>query len=62
MRYEKLVAQSKAATKQVQGLPPRVERPGVSSQGNNNRSETMQRLSRSGSISDATDAFAALFS
>lgn len=61
MRYEKLVAQSKAANKQVQGLPPRVERPGVASQGNNNRSETMQRLSRSGSISDATDAFAALF-
>ena len=61
MRYEKLVAQSKAATKQVQGLPPRVERPGVASQGNNNRSETMQRLSRTGSIDDATSAFAALF-
>jgi hypothetical protein len=61
MRYEKLVAQSKAATKQLQNLPPRVERPGVASQGNNNRSEAMQRLARSGSIDDATSAFAALF-
>jgi hypothetical protein len=61
MRYEKLVAQSKAAAKQVQNLPPRVERPGVASQGNNNRSEAMQRLARSGSIDDATSAFAALF-
>lgn len=62
MRYEKLVAQSKQATKQVKNLPPRVERPGVS--GNTDRSgfaEAKQRLGRSGSIADATDAFAAMF-
>ena len=62
MRYEKLVAQSKNATKQVKNLPPRVERPGVS--GNTDRSElaeAKQRLGRSGSIADATDAFAAMF-
>ena len=61
MRYEKLVAQSKTAAKQVQGLPPRIERAGVTNQGNSGRAEAMQRLSRSGSITDATDAFAALF-
>lgn len=61
MRYEKLVAQSKTAAKQVQNLPPRIERAGVANQGSSGRAEAMQRLSRSGSISDATDAFAALF-
>lgn len=62
MRYEKLLEQSKTATKQVKNLPPRVERPGVS--GNTDRSglsEAKQRLARSGSMADATDAFAAMF-
>lgn len=62
MRYEKLVEQAKTATKQVQNLPPRMERAGVANTADNSGlSDAKQRLARSGSIEDATAAFAAMF-
>ena len=62
MRYEKLVQQSSVNNKRVNHLPPRVERPGVSSNGDKSGfAEAKQRLSRSGSIDDAAAAFSAMF-
>lgn len=61
MRYEKLVNQAKETGKRVQGLPPRVERPGVAQNQNSGSRDAFNRLGRSGSIDDATAAFAELF-
>lgn len=62
MRYEKLLAQAKSSAKRVENLPARTERPGVASvQSNNAFQEAKNRLSKTGSIDDATAAFAAMF-
>ena len=61
MKYQQLVEKSKSAAKQVQGLPPRVERPGVTQKNLDAKAEAMNRLSRTGSITDAAAAMEAIF-
>ncbi|MEY4718477.1 MAG: hypothetical protein RL563_1095 [Pseudomonadota bacterium] len=60
MRYSKLVEQAKQSGKRVQGLPPRVERPGVATNQSGSR-EAYNRLGKTGSLDDAAAAFAELF-
>ena len=60
MLYDQMMSKATAAAKKVQALPTRVVRPGVAdSQRGDGRSSAMQRLSRSGSVNDAADAFKA---
>ena len=60
MLYRQMMGKAQAAAKKVQALPARVVRPGVAESGKSDgRSAAMQRLSRSGSVTDAADAFKA---
>lgn len=57
-RYDELIKRSAQTTKRVEKLPTRVERPGNSeSRGSNGRDEAIKRVSKSGSIDDAANAF-----
>lgn len=61
MRYRQLVSKAQAAAKKVEALPQKVVRPGVTDSNKvDGRTAAMQRLNRSGSVSDAADAFKAL--
>lgn len=61
MLYDQLMAQHRGASKRVEKLPARVERPGVSgSTSADSRKAAMQRLSRSGKVEDAAAVFASL--
>lgn len=59
MRYDEMMAKAQAAAKKVSNLPTRVERPGVAVDRNplDGRKSAMQRLSKTGSIDDATRLF-----
>jgi hypothetical protein len=58
MQYDRLIEKAKAASKKVQTLPPKVERPGVTQSGNvDKRSQSFQRLAKSGRVEDAAAAF-----
>lgn len=62
MRYNRLVSQAKTATKQVQGLPPRMERSiAPASRDNTGLQAARERLNKTGSIDDAAAAFAEMF-
>lgn len=61
MMYDRLMAKAQAASKKVQPLPPKVERPGVTESGNmDRRSASYQRLAKSGRVEDAAAVFANL--
>ena len=60
MMYRQMMGKAQAAAKKVQAIPQRVVRPGVAESGKSDgRSAAMQRLSKSGSVNDAADAFKA---
>lgn len=62
MKYNRLLEQAKTTSKKVGQIPARAERPGVANVGSNTAfAEAKARLSKSGSIDDATAAFAAMF-
>jgi hypothetical protein len=59
MLYDQLMSKAQAATKKVEKLPPKMERPGNGEAGKvDGRSAAMQRLSKSGSVEDAAAVFA----
>lgn len=61
MQYRNLMEKAKAASKKVQALPAKVERPGVTESGNvDKRSSAFQRLAKTGRVEDAAAAFANL--
>lgn len=58
MMYDRLMSKAQAASKKVQTLPPKVERPGVTQTGNaDQRTAAMKRLSKSGRVEDAASVF-----
>lgn len=61
MLYDRLMDKAKAAAKQVQKVPQKVERPGgVESSPLDKRTSAYQRLSKSGRIEDAASVFSQL--
>ena len=61
MLYDQMMSKASAAAKKVANLPQRVERPsGGNAQGIDQRSSAFQRLSKSGSVSDAAAVFSSL--
>lgn len=62
MLYDQMIAKANAATKKVAALPAKVERPGVAERGDvDRRGMLYQKLSKSGSIEDASKLFATMF-
>lgn len=60
MLYRQMMSKAQAAAKKVEALPQKVVRPGVTdSNKSDGRTAAMQRLSKSGSLNDAADAFKA---
>lgn len=58
-RYDELMKKAALTQKKVEKVPPRVERPGSSETNpTDGRTQAMQRLKRSGSVSDAAAVFA----
>lgn len=62
MLYDQMMAKASAAAKKVANVPTKVERPGVSSERNplDGRTAAMRQLAKTGSIEDATKAFASM--
>jgi hypothetical protein len=62
MLYDQMMAKAAAAAKKVANAPTKVERPGVASDRNplDGRTAAMRQLSKTGSIEDATKAFASI--
>lgn len=62
MLYDQMMTKAKAAAKQVQNLPQRVERPGVADTNpSDGRTVAMKRLAKSGSLQDAAKALEGYF-
>ena len=57
MLYDQMVSKASAAAKKIAALPTRMERPGTGEQGLDKRGSAFQRLSKSGSLSDAAAVF-----
>jgi hypothetical protein len=61
MLYDQMMSKATAAAKKVQALPQKVVRPGVGDSPQlDGRSAVMQRLNKTGSMSDAAAAFASI--
>lgn len=60
MLYDQAIAKASAATKKVQTLPTKAERPGVGTDPLDRRSAQFQKLSRTGKVEDAAAVFASL--
>lgn len=61
MLFDQLIAQQQQAAKVVEKLPPKVERPGMAGSNNlDRRTESFQRLSRTGKFEDGVAAVASL--
>ncbi|MDB5541976.1 MAG: hypothetical protein JWQ89_3703 [Devosia sp.] len=62
MMYHEMMDKAKAATKRVQNVPTKVERPGVSRETSplDGRTAAMQRQQKTGSIEDTSKLFASL--
>lgn len=61
MLYDQMISKASAAAKKVAAIPQRVERPGVNeTPSTDKRSAAYQRLSKSGSISDAAAIFSSI--
>lgn len=59
MMYDRLMSKAQAASKKVAPLPPKVERPGVTENGNlDRRASSFQKLAKSGRVEDAAAVFA----
>lgn len=59
MMYDRLMEKAKAASKKVQPLPAKVERPGVTESGSvDKRSAAFQRLNKEKSVEAGAAAFA----
>jgi hypothetical protein len=62
MLYDQMMSKAKAAAKQVQNLPQKVERPGSGETSpSDGRSVAMKRLAKSGSVLDAAKALEGFF-
>lgn len=62
MLYDQMMGKAQAATKRVQNLPQKVERPGTGAQANplDGRTRAQQRLAKTGSLDDAAAVFAGI--
>lgn len=59
MLFDQMVSKAKTATKQVEKLPPKVEKPGTGSNpGLDRRTSAFQKLSKTGRVEDAASVFA----
>lgn len=62
MLYDQMMSKAKAAAKQVQNLPQKVERPGVADTNPmDGRTASMKQLQKSGSVRDAAAVFDRIF-
>lgn len=60
MQFDQLMERAKGAVKKVAALPTKVERSGAPETGNTKQAEAMKRLSKTGSVDDAANAFSHL--
>lgn len=57
MQFDQLMERAKGAVKKVAALPVKVERAGAPDTGNSKKVEAFKRLSKTGSVDDAANAF-----